>query len=78
MKVLDINDVFVSRSKEEIPKSIDMISEGLMGKKLLKLDISHNAVNPVGAKALLKYLSQATTLEVFLISNCGLGSLGVA
>ena len=55
-----------------------MIAVSLVGKNLLKLDISHNAVNPFGAKALLKYLSQATSLEVLLISNCGLGPLGVA
>jgi Ran GTPase-activating protein (RanGAP) involved in mRNA processing and transport len=50
----------------------------LTNTKLLHLDISHNAVNPFGAKALLNFLNQAKTLEVFLISNCGLGPLGVA
>lgn len=55
-----------------------MIAHSLVGKSLIKLDISHNAVNPYGAKALLTYLSQAKTLEVFLISNCGLGPLGAA
>lgn len=44
----------------------------------MHLDISHNAVNPYGAKALLHFLSQASSLEVLLISNCGLGPLGVA
>lgn len=55
-----------------------MIAHSLVGKNLMKLDISHNAVNPYGAKALLTYLSQAKSLEVFLISNCGLGPLGAA
>jgi len=39
-----------------------MIATGLIGKNLIRLDISHNAVNPFGAKALLKYLSQASSL----------------
>lgn len=55
-----------------------MIATGLVGKNLLRLDISHNAVNPFGAKALLKFLLQAKSLEVLFISNCGLGPLGVA
>ena len=73
-----MNDAFVARLKEEIPISIEYISKGLIGKNLLRLDISNNAVNPYGAKALLNYLEQAKSLEVLLISNCGLGPLGVA
>lgn len=42
------------------------------------LDISNNAVNPFGAKALLNYLEKADKLEVLLIANCGLGTLGAA
>lgn len=56
--------------------SIEYISKGLIGKNLIKLDISNNAVNPFGAKALLNYLEQAASLEVLLIYNCGLGTLG--
>jgi Ran GTPase-activating protein (RanGAP) involved in mRNA processing and transport len=50
----------------------------LSNTQLKNLDISHNAVNPYGAKALLNFLNTAKSLEVFLISNCGLGPLGVA
>lgn len=56
--------------------SIEYISKGLIGKNLIKLDINNNAVNPFGAKALLHYLEQAHSLEVLLIYNCGLGTLG--
>jgi len=44
---------------------------------LLRLDISNNAVNPYGAESLLIYLKQAASLQVLLIYNCGLGTLGV-
>lgn len=64
--------------KDEIPKSIEHISTGLLGSGLLRLDISNNAVNPFGAEALLIYLRQATSLQVLLIYNCGLGALGTA
>ena len=43
---------------------------------MLRLDISNNAVNPFGAEALLTYLNQATSLQVLLIYNFGLGALG--
>jgi Ran GTPase-activating protein 1 len=74
---LNINDIFVARLKEEIPQSIENISKGLIGSGLLRLDISNNAVNPFGAEALLHYLKQASTLQVLLIYNCGLGSRGM-
>ena len=73
-----MNDAFVSRLKEEIPKSIEFVSRGLVGSGLLRLDISNNAVNPFGAQSLLIYLEQAKSLETLLIYNCGLGPLGVA
>ena len=69
--------MFVARQKQEIPKSIEFISKGLIAKNLIKLEISNNAVNPYGAKALLHYLEQAHSLKVLLIYNCGLGPLGV-
>jgi Ran GTPase-activating protein 1 len=75
---LNINDIFVSRLKEEIPKSIEFISSGLVGSGLLRLDISNNAVNPFGAEALLIYLKHAASLQVLLIYNCGLGAMGTA
>ena len=54
------------------------MARGLVGSQLLRLDISNNAVNPFGAESLLIYLQQASTLQVLLIYNCGLGPLGVA
>jgi Ran GTPase-activating protein 1 len=41
--------MFVARLKDEIPKSIEHISTGLVGTNLIRLDISNNAVNPFGA-----------------------------
>ena len=49
MKDLNINDMFVGRLKDEIPKSIEFIATGLVGSRLIRMDISNNAVNPFGA-----------------------------
>lgn len=55
-KRLNINDIFVGRKKDEIPEAIGFIANALIGKNLLALDISNNAVNPFGALALSVYL----------------------
>ncbi len=57
LQVLDASDMFVGRLKDEIPDSILAIAHGLRRIKLLELDISHNAVNPFGAKSLAVFLS---------------------
>lgn len=49
----------------------------MIGKNIVELDISDNAVNPFGAIALSPFLEQAKDLRVFLINNAGLGIDGV-
>jgi len=53
------------------------LAKSLIGKKITYLNISNNAVSINGAKALLHFLEQASTLRSFLISNCGLGIFGM-
>ncbi|EGR29208.1 ran gtpase-activating protein 1, putative [Ichthyophthirius multifiliis] len=74
---IDIHDIFVTRLKTEIPEAISFLGNSLIGKNITELDISDNAVNPFGAKALVPFLEQATNLKVFLINNGGLGIDGV-
>ncbi|EAS05158.1 Ran GTPase-activating protein (macronuclear) [Tetrahymena thermophila SB210] len=74
---VDVHDTFVSRLKTELPEAIGFLGNGLIGKNIIELDISDNAVNPFGAIALSPFLEQATSLKVFLINNAGLGIDGV-
>lgn len=74
---VDIHDTFVSRLKTELPEAIGFLGNGLIGKNIIELDISDNAVNPFGAIALSPFLSQANSLKTFLINNAGLGIDGV-
>ncbi|KRX04355.1 hypothetical protein PPERSA_03595 [Pseudocohnilembus persalinus] len=76
LKYLDLQNIFVSRLKDEIPESLQYIGDSLIGKNIIELDLSDNAVNPFGAKALQNYLSQAKSLKKFYINNCGLGPEG--
>jgi len=77
LETLNFNDIFVSRGKEEIPESLDIFAGSLIGKNIISLDLSNNAVNPFGAKAISTFLKQSASLRTFLISNCGLGIDGV-
>ena len=74
---LNINDIFVSRLKDDIPPSIEAITGALIGKtKFVALDISNNAVSVNGAQALTNFLENSPNLKTFLINNCGLGIQG--
>jgi len=53
---VDIHDTFVSRLKTELPEAIGFLANGLIGKNIIELDISDNAVNPFGAIALSSFL----------------------
>lgn len=46
----------MTRLKTEIPESIGFLGNGLIGKNIIELDISDNAVNPFGAIALSPFL----------------------
>lgn len=74
---MNFNDLFVSRKKDELSYSVKFLADSLIGKQILKLDISNNALGPSGAIALSGFLLQATSLQVLLINNCGLGIDGV-
>lgn len=62
--------------KDEIPESLGFMGDSLIGKNVIEIDLSDNAVNPFGAIAFSRYLSQATSLKKFYINNCGLGPEG--
>lgn len=48
-KNLNWNDIFVGRKKDEIPDSLGLLGDSLIGKNIVNLDISNNAVNIYGA-----------------------------
>jgi Ran GTPase-activating protein 1 len=69
--------VFVQRKADEIPMALTSLTSIFIGQNLQKLDLSNNAVGPNGSAAISPYLQAAKALQVFLISNCGLGITGV-
>lgn len=67
----------MSRGKTELSQSVLALTNALISKPVLKLDLSNNALSISGAEALSAFLLQASSLQVFLVNNGGLGIDGV-
>ncbi|CAD8057804.1 unnamed protein product [Paramecium primaurelia] len=78
LQKINANDIFVGKGKDEIPQSLQILGNSLIGLNILSLDLSNNAVNPFGAEALKPFLKQAHQLQKLFLNNCGLGIRGVA
>lgn len=71
------NNLFTGRLKTEIPEVLNFVTTGisLSGAKLQVLDLSDNAIGPVGMPSLLPFLQSDSckNLEILRLNNCGLG-----
>nr|XP_022917466.1 ran GTPase-activating protein 1 [Onthophagus taurus] len=70
-------DMFTGRMKTEIPKALQFLGNGLVtaGAKLTELDLSDNALGPIGVEGLASLLrsSSCYALEELRLNNNGLG-----
>lgn len=73
-------DMFTGRLKDEIPKALKHLSQGLMtaNAKLEILDLSDNASGPIGVEGILDLIKSPTcyTLKELKLNNMGLGISG--
>lgn len=73
-------DLFTSRGKEEVPVALKYLLQGICqsGAQLVLLDLSDNAIGPIGAPSVIEFLqsSSSDTLEKLYLNNCGLGPEG--
>ena len=68
-----MSDMFVGRLKSEVPKSIEIISGAIIDKEIQELDISDNALGPIGVESVQGMLKALKSLKRLLIANNGLG-----
>jgi len=77
LKYVLFNNLFTGRLKTEIPEAILFLSSGIMlsNARLQTLDLSDNAIGPVGMPSLLPFLESESclTLEILRLNNNGLG-----
>lgn len=75
-------DIFTSRGKEVVPIALDHLLTGISqsGTELTLLDLSDNAIGPIGAPSVEKFLrtKAASKIEKLYINNCGMGPEGGA
>lgn len=67
--------------KTEIPKTLKCLCDSLQraGALLTELDLSDNAIGPMGFPGIEKFIASesAFNLQVLKLNNCGLGSAGI-
>uniref|UniRef100_A0A914EBE3 Uncharacterized protein n=1 Tax=Acrobeloides nanus TaxID=290746 RepID=A0A914EBE3_9BILA len=75
------SDLFTGRLKTEIPKTLKCLCDSLQraGALLTELDLSDNAIGPMGFPGIEKFIASesAFNLQVLKLNNCGLGSAGI-
>jgi Ran GTPase-activating protein 1 len=76
LTAIDFSNIFVSRLRAELPKSLELMSVALLPKQLVELDLSDNAFGPDGIRAFECLLINDKQLRVLKITNCGLGPEG--
>ncbi|EFX86541.1 hypothetical protein DAPPUDRAFT_307848 [Daphnia pulex] len=73
-------DAFTGRLKDEIPKALSFLGGGLILAKanLIELDLSDNALGPVGMEGLVQFLKSPVcySLKCIRLNNNGLGIYG--
>lgn len=73
-------DLFTGRLKTEIPDALRHLFSGLMraGAKLKELDLSDNALGPVGVRGMVEFMCSSVcySLEEIRLNNNGLGIEG--
>ena len=76
LEVVIYRDIFVSRKKEDLPKSLLELVKAIEDKNIRILDLSDNAFGPIGVAAFDFFLKKTKTLKELHIENNGLGPEG--
>lgn len=76
LRAIDFSNIFVSRLRAEIPRSLEVMAISLLPKQLVEIDLSDNAFGPDGIRAFECLLREEKNLRILKVTNCGLGPEG--
>jgi len=76
LRAIDFSNIFVSRLRAELPKSLEVMAVSLLPKQLIEIDLSDNAFGPDGIRAFECLLKEDKNLRIVKVTNCGLGPEG--
>lgn len=73
-------DLFTTRGREQVPEALSHLLRGVSSSdaRLKLLDLSDNAIGPIGAPSVLEFLqtNSALDIEKLYVNNCGWGPEG--
>lgn len=77
LKVVDFADIFTGRLISEIPQALSALCDALIDSPaLVELDLSDNAFGGRCADAMVPFLENNSTFQVFKLNNNGMGPAG--
>ncbi|KAK8858573.1 hypothetical protein IAR55_002802 [Kwoniella newhampshirensis] len=77
LKLVDLADIFTGRLISEIPQALSSLCNALSAHtSLVELDLSDNAFGGRCADALVPFLQNNTSFQIFKLNNNGLGPFG--
>jgi Ran GTPase-activating protein 1 len=76
LEIVNFRDIFVSRKREDLPKSLRLLIESIQDKAVRVLDLSDNAFGPVGVESFDFFIKETKTLKELYLENNGLGPEG--
>ena len=76
LQFVNYNDIFVSRTRDEIPVAIKDLMLALNLKQVRILNLSNNAFGPIGVQSIDHFMKNTKNLMELYIENCGLGPEG--
>lgn len=79
LRTVNFNDMFVSRLRQELPGSLEVLVQSVMSTtdgRVEHVNLSDNAFGPDGIKAFDFLLREAAFLKTLKVTNCGLGPEG--
>ena len=76
LKYVNFSNIFIGRLKEDLPISLKLMIDAIIGKPIEHFDVSHNAFGPQGVASFEHFLAQASHLKYLDVSNCGLSPVG--
>jgi len=73
LKIINFNDIFVGRKREELPGCLKLLANSIRSKKIESLNLSDNAFGPDGINSFDFLLKEMSSLKVLKVNNCGIG-----
>ncbi|WVF69181.1 hypothetical protein IAT40_003956 [Kwoniella sp. CBS 6097] len=77
LKLVDLADIFTGRLISEIPQALSALCDALStSTSLVELDLSDNAFGGRCADAMVPFLENNTSIQIFKLNNNGMGPAG--